>query len=1442
MDQREWDYGARMSRERRAAESRPSRGSESPDLADPDAKWSSLTDTGSLQPSAEALDWQRRADAWAQQAEADPHQAVEPANRWSDVAATGRPTFPADGVGWRTETAEWRATGARWRQTTEWRSTTGSHGWRSTTEAWQSGDNDAYPPAAETPMAQPALSSTAWSDDTSADTRPAWQQFTDSPGEQPAESATPSWQQPSPRTPAESSPSWQQLVDPAQQQPSWNSRQPWQRDSIEGSATWTDASEDTGNAWSRADDGRHLVREDDRAAWRRDPGAGSPSVGRRRAPEPGSAPAGGTGWSGARSDADNWENTDNWAGHTDTGSIQLYGDTPAPPSAPSTWGTGTGFGSRNVNRRDEGSRQQTPLPSYEDGPGYQIPPATPYESPSRASRRDDTSAARSVPSAYDETPRPRFAPEDEQPGARSQRAHRYTDDEPGQTTRPTDVGYPTRGDSYTSREEPGYGSRAFTDQPGYPARSTGDQSGYPSRGTSDQPGYPARGTGDEPGYGSRSTGGQPGYPSRDAVDEPGYGSRGAGGLQGYSSRGASDQPGYAARGTADEPGYPSREAPTGAYSPPEPRAPRRGRPAQGDETATFSAVPMPAPPPATRNVPPTAQPSAPRSAPPSAPRSAPASAPRSGPAGAAGRAKYNGGGDDWRDQTGSWEAEPDTSSWVRDPDTGQWSRSEDDPRILAWRREAARREAMGEGPRALPPPPAAAAEVESRPETSTGTWRNTPPPPLPPGPTPRSAAPYADNGYGAAPGVYGGAPTPPSSAGGRDGSFGSPDSPGRDGGYGTAPSSSIPERGGYDAPSGPARGYDTPGRSGYDAPTGFAGRDDTYGSARSNGYDATPPSRDAGFGTTPSSSIPGRGGYDAPTGFAGRDDTYGAPPTSGQGYGTTTPGAAPTSGRGYGTTTPGAAPTSGRGYGTPPADPRDGGYGSARRGYQDDDDPYESPRGYGSAPSSSVPGRRDDYDPPRGGGYGSAPSSSIPARRDEDPYGSPRGAGYGSAPSSAIPARRDDDDRYDPPRGGGYGSAPSSAIPSYRDDDRYDPPGGGGIGSGGGGIGSGGRGYREPTGRGYQDEPGNAPRSGSAYGSASAPPYGGRPALPSAPRSEPYGGRPALPSAPRSAPGYGDDATTVYPAASAGYSASAPVSAPRSPGFAGSASVPASGVPQYDSRADRRGELEPYGQAPLSPEAWQPGPGRSARPDDVPAWLREEPAGETDEPDSGSWALEERRERARGSAVYREGGNADWRRDLSDQAELAEGESRRFGTSDYMPFRSSGSAAVSGQSNLSTTSTSLISPVGRDASAYPQRGGASWNGPSGAYERRPVTGGYPTSRKSDLLDPDDEEGEQESGGPLAAVGYTVIWYGVPVVLFVAYMLVVGTGAQGHALSTLAKAAPQFLISLVLSVVVAIGLRFVSHSWKAISVGLAAAVVGGGLATVLTSAITGNSLS
>jgi hypothetical protein len=264
------------------------------------------------------------------------------------------------------------------------------------------------------------------------------------------------------------------------------------------------------------------------------------------------------------------------------------------------------------------------------------------------------------------------------------------------------------------------------------------------------------------------------------------------------------------------------------------------------------------------------------------------------------------------------------------------------------------------------------------------------------------------------------------------------------------------------------------------------------------------------------------------------------------------------------------------------------------------------------------------------------------------------------------------------------------------------------------------------------------------------------------------------------------------------------------------------------------------------------------KPQDRPSWALDGPAtgiapAPMDGPgtesrqrlEPGAWHLAERAARAQGAATYRGSSSDDWRRDLADQSDFADqsdpaaGEPQRYGGSEYAPFRASGSAAV--PQPLGNTATSLISPVPQRESWA--RGSGAFQSLSGSYERRPVTGSFPTIRRSDLLDPDDdEEDDLDAGGPLAAVGYTVIWYGVPIVLFVLYMLLVNTGSRAQALSTLASAAPQFGISLVLSVIVAVGIRKVSVTWKAISVGLASAVVGGGMATVISSAITGNSLS
>ncbi|MER7440263.1 hypothetical protein [Micromonospora avicenniae] len=60
----------------------------------------------------------------------------------------------------------------------------------------------------------------------------------------------------------------------------------------------------------------------------------------------------------------------------------------------------------------------------------------------------------------------------------------------------------------------------------------------------------------------------------------------------------------------------------------------------------------------------------------------------------------------------------------------------------------------------------------------------------------------------------------------------------------------------------------------------------------------------------------------------------------------------------------------------------------------------------------------------------------------------------------------------------------------------------------------------------------------------------------------------------------------------------------------------------------------------------------------------------------------------------------------------------------------------------------------------------------------------------------------------------------------------------HALGSLIAAAPRYGVALASSLAVAALLRKVGTTWRSTTVALASAVVGGGLSTVLISAVTG----
>jgi hypothetical protein len=1508
-----------MPRDRRAAQPWPSPRPERTDTAEPEQKWSSLTDTGSMEPSPEALAWQRRADAWAQQAESDQSRAVEPASRWSEVASTGRTTFPADGVGWRTETAEWRATGARWRQTTEWRSTTGSHGWRSTTEAWQTGGNRAGDPPADTPTSQPALSSTAWSPTGSdplaptsssdaTEARPSWQQFTSQ--STPWQESTPSWQQPAPRQPADSSQTWQHLVDPSAsaERPSWaaNSRPSWQRDAIDGTATWTDLSSDGRSAagpaggasrgpdatagWPRPDpaaerpswqtprdDGRHMVREDDRAAWRRDTdlSGGSPQVGRRRAPE-GGARSAGTGWA-ARSDADNW------AGHTDTGNIPLYPDPSTTTS--SSW--------RDTTGRHDGTDGRTVLPM------------TPYGDTGQRAGRHDGAGQHTDPATARSSP---FA-DPTGPAAPYGRAANPTSSYGGAAT-PTGPyggaagpygGAASPAGPYGGAASPAspYGGAATPTSPYGGAAPTSPYGGAPAAGqfgaapaSGPYGGAPPTGP-----YGGAASpissygGAAPASPYGGAASTPGpyggapptgpYGGAAPTGPYGGATTPTSSYGGAAAGGAAaagpygatngrpgpygDTNGRPGPYGePAGQANPygdadgrPGPYGDTNGRPGPygepagqanpyGEAAARSTAFGESA----SRSIPygdPAARPA--RYGEPPAPYGEPRPNPYDEPTLRPGS---------FDDPTMRTTAYDDSAVRSRHDEGGRRTRHDEEPGRRSRRDDSGRL--------ALP-----LTDFGSR---SVGGAAAVPLPIQPTGHAAEAPPAPRRNRYAEEPperGFTGGVPYPvaeppaadPTTGFGRRRRRDEPEMPP------PAPERPGPARFADDPRPGPGT-TQTGGRRGRDEE---AARPSARSRARYNEVDDDWREHTGTWAAEPDTSSwvrdpdtgqwsraqddprvqawreeaarrepPGREATGRRELTSGREDTGQRPrrlrdeddePRGGSGFS----GPAPRSAMPYGPAPTSAVPDGpargGTSYGTPRRELPSG------RGHLDDDRGPARPRGaFGSAPVSDPPygspTRDDDYggrgDGGAYGGRGGGPfvgggveaDDRSRAADDDAPVGRarPEGAAFGSARveepavgrargESIFGAGRgeiDDDTRPSRARREADDDVDQDARPSRarRDIDDDVRPGRG-------------RGESIFIAAGDENDDARPGRArGKAYGSASV-------------SSVPTSGVAA-----RSAIPYGDG-----------------------PGVS-----PRSGVPSDDESrgggrrraaeeppAGRRRALSdrPHADEPVGPEIWGREPGRPKRQlglgEGKPSWSLDDPSTESRQRlEPGSWHTAEREAAARGAASYREGGGGDWRRDLTDQSNLVEGEARRFGTSDFAPFAASGSAAVPRPSNLSLTSTSLISPVReRESLLRPQRSGNGLLSPSGAYERRPVTGSYPTIRRNDLLDPDDEE-DEDTGGPLAAIGYTVIWYGVPVVLFVLYMLLVNTGSQTHALDTLASAAPQFGVSLVLSVGVAVGLRKVSTSWKAISVGLASAVVGGGLATVLASAITGNSLS
>jgi hypothetical protein len=154
------------------------------------------------------------------------------------------------------------------------------------------------------------------------------------------------------------------------------------------------------------------------------------------------------------------------------------------------------------------------------------------------------------------------------------------------------------------------------------------------------------------------------------------------------------------------------------------------------------------------------------------------------------------------------------------------------------------------------------------------------------------------------------------------------------------------------------------------------------------------------------------------------------------------------------------------------------------------------------------------------------------------------------------------------------------------------------------------------------------------------------------------------------------------------------------------------------------------------------------------------------------------------------------------------------------------------------------------ANRYPPQGY-----PPPGYDPRPrpppYQGSYGTRRRA-WPPPQpwtDEEPEEEPRPTLApAVTWTIAAYLLPMLLYLAWAFtrsgVVPAGcldASGapcppprvEAAENLLSVLPALVGALVLALLIAVGLRRLATGWRAGSVGLAAAVIGGGFATVVT---------
>jgi hypothetical protein len=281
-------------------------------------------------------------------------------------------------------------------------------------------------------------------------------------------------------------------------------------------------------------------------------------------------------------------------------------------------------------------------------------------------------------------------------------------------------------------------------------------------------------------------------------------------------------------------------------------------------------------------------------------------------------------------------------------------------------------------------------------------------------------------------------------------------------------------------------------------------------------------------------------------------------------------------------------------------------------------------------------------------------------------------------------------------------------------------------------------------------------------------------------------------------------------------------------------------------RFDDTGEFvrRPAGQGQVIDHDWGTGQWRRPRSEEPLAW------GESARSRSGDPWLSYLRDGGRHST-----GEHPQIRDARE-ARRGREEGREQGRNEYpAEFASGGLTRSAWPPPRGRHDTGEFAAVGRDLAPPARR---PERRPERGPERRPERpASRGVERYADLTrddDWEDEEDDDSTGGFVSAVLATIAWYAIPSGAFALWTRLLSTqprpgcvdvtGApclspRGEAWHALVDNLPRLALALVLSTIVALLIRWLTIGWRALTIGFASAVVGGGIATVLFSVLAKN---